>query len=164
MRSMPNDEPSYEILRALRRILRRVNEHSRMLARESGMTVPQVLALKAVAELELATPAVVARAIQLTPSTTTAVLDRLEGAGMIRRERSPDDRRKVLLVLTDEGRERAAKLPPPLQERFLERLDAIEALERGKLLDALDRIVELMDASDVDAAPLLSGEPVKPRR
>lgn len=160
---MANDEPSYEILRALRRILKRVNEHSRLLARESGMTVPQVLALKAVSELDAPTPAVVARAIQLTPSTTTAVLDRLEGAGLIRRERSPNDRRKVLLVLTDEGRGRASALPPPLQERFLQRLDTLEPLERGQLLDALDRIVELMDAKDVDAAPLLSADPVKNR-
>jgi len=43
----------------------------------------------------------------LRGSTATAVLDRLESRGLIRRELNPNDRRSFLLDLTDSGRKLA---------------------------------------------------------
>ena len=42
----------------------------------------------------------------LSTGTVTGVLDRLERAGFVRRERDATDRRKVLVVPTDEGQRR----------------------------------------------------------
>ncbi|MDX2482288.1 MAG: MarR family transcriptional regulator [Pseudodonghicola sp.] len=42
--------------------------------------------------------------MHVLPSTLTAIADRLEGAGLIRRQRDPDDRRAWLLGITDKGR------------------------------------------------------------
>ncbi len=42
--------------------------------------------------------------MHVLPSTLTAIADRLEGAGLIRRQRDPDDRRAWLLDMTDKGR------------------------------------------------------------
>jgi len=47
------------------------------------------------------------RVFGIKQSTFTSMLDRLESAGLIRREMNPGDRRSFLIHITDEGRERA---------------------------------------------------------
>jgi DNA-binding MarR family transcriptional regulator len=49
-------------------------------------------------------PGALARDLDLSSGATTSRLDRLEEAGYIRRLPDPDDRRGVLIELTDEGR------------------------------------------------------------
>ena len=45
-----------------------------------------------------------AETLVLTPSNATRLLDRLEEAGYIRREATPEDRRAVFIALTEEGK------------------------------------------------------------
>lgn len=47
------------------------------------------------------------RVFGIKQSTFTSMLDRLEQAGLIRREMNPVDRRSFLIHITDQGRERA---------------------------------------------------------
>jgi DNA-binding MarR family transcriptional regulator len=47
-----------------------------------------------------------AERVMLSPSGLTRAVDRLEDAGLIRRERLPDDARVTIARLTDEGRRR----------------------------------------------------------
>ena len=73
------------------------------------------------------------------------------------------DRRKVGLRTTESGRARLAALPSPLQERFLLRLNRLEADERTRLMHALQRVVEMMEATAIDASPILTtGDVQKP--
>ena len=58
------------------------------------------------------------RVFGLKQSTFTSLLDRLERAGLIRRELNPEDRRSLLVHLTDRGRELTTRL-----NRLLERLE-----------------------------------------
>jgi DNA-binding MarR family transcriptional regulator len=52
------------------------------------------------------TPSALARRAGLHPATMTGILDRLERAGWVARERDPDDRRAVLIkALRDRGAE-----------------------------------------------------------
>jgi DNA-binding MarR family transcriptional regulator len=67
----------------------------------------------------------VARQSGLTTGAVTAVLDRLESRGFVRRTRDPDDRRRVLVEITDLAREKALEIYGPLKEKgedFLDRL------------------------------------------
>lgn len=159
-------EVAYEILRSLRRILRKTSQHSRQIARQSGLSVPQLLCLKAIDDAdaeEETTAALVAQAVQLSAPTVTRIVDRLETAGYVARERRSQDRRKVCLSLTKLGRQRLQTLPTPLHDEFLSRLKSLSADERAMLLRSLKQIVEMMEAEDIDAAPLLTPElDVKP--
>jgi DNA-binding MarR family transcriptional regulator len=47
------------------------------------------------------------RVFGIKQSTFTSMLDRLEQAGLIRREMNPADRRSFLIHITDQGRQRA---------------------------------------------------------
>ena len=150
-----------ETLRAIRRILRKTTDHSRQLARQSGLTVPQVLCLRFIAKAQPedeVTVAMVSQAVQLAPATVSRILDRLEDAGLVLRERRSQDRRKVCLSLTDLGRRHVETLPIPLQEQFVRRLQSLSDDEQQRLLGALQKVVEMMEATDVDAAPMLAGE------
>lgn len=50
-----------------------------------------------------ATPSRVAEDLQMTSSNVAAALRELDAGGLIRRQRDPDDARRVLLFLTDRG-------------------------------------------------------------
>lgn len=149
-----------DLLRAIRRIVRRISDHSRRLSNEVGLTVPQLLVLRAIGrrheEPEL-TLAQVSKDVQLSPATVSRIIDRLERAGLVARERRSNDRRKVCLSLTAAGIDRFDALPMPLQERFVERLTELSDAEGRGLLEALQRVLELMEAGDdeVEAAPML---------
>lgn len=165
---MKKAETADEILRTIRQLIRRVSEHSRYLSRNVGLTMPQFVCLKSIGQLEeqgaeLITVAGVAEAVQLSPATVSRILDRLTRAGFVTRVRSENDRRKVHLSLTLSGSERYHALPTPLQERFIERLGELSDEQRGQLLASLRKVAELMDASNLDAAPLLvPGEEAEP--
>ncbi len=146
----------YEILRSLRRILRKVSEHSRSLAQTTGLTVRAVRRLTA--EHAEVTVAMVAARVHLANATISRILDRLERAKFIRRERLQSDRRKVGVSLTTLGEERLKDLPLPLHEQFVRRVEALDEEDRAQLLASLDRVVAMMEAEDIDAAPVLTPE------
>lgn len=145
-----------EILRALRRILRAVDRHGRRLAQQHRLTGPQLICLREIRRGEPLNPGQLARSVSLSPATVTGILDRLETRGLVTRRRRNRDKRQVLVQLTEQGADMLRHTPPPLQERFVQRLETLAPEEREHIATALARVVELMDAEDIDAAPLLA--------
>lgn len=159
-------ELAHDVLRSIRQIVRCISEHSKYLGREVGLTVPQLMVLKTIGELEAKgeeiTVALVSARVQLSPATVSRILDRLVKGDLVTRERGAADRRRVSLTLTAAGYERFQTLPTPLQERFVKRLLGLTQEERVALLAALRRTAELMDATEIDASPILApGSDVK---
>lgn len=159
---MSNRDVSEQVLRSLRRIIRKTSEHSRQIARETGLTLPQALCLQAIDQLNRngeATVARVSEAVQLAPATVSRILDRIEQAALIERQRRSKDRRKVCLVLTDAGALRVQNLPPLLQGQFVDRLMHLTSAEQREILQALEKVVDLMGAAEIDASPVLDPQP-----
>lgn len=90
------------------------------------------------------------RVFGIKQSTFTSLLDRLEKAGLIRREMNPGDRRSFLIHITDAGRELAERLNALLEtfegeirERLSDRdlegfravMAAVEEVTRVRLRD-----------------------------
>ncbi len=157
---MPYSDPSEQILRAIRKIVRRISDHSRTLARDHGLTVPQLLCMRAIRQLERAgeevTVARVSETVQLSAATVSRILERLVRAGLVLRERGTRDRRKVSLSLTEMGAGRLARLPTPLQEQFVRRLADLPEPQRLELLHQLQCVVTMMEAEHVEADPVLT--------
>jgi DNA-binding MarR family transcriptional regulator len=149
-----------DILVALRKIMRAVELHSRQLAREYGLTGPQALVVREIQRLGNASVGELAAGVNLSQATTTDILLRLERNGLIRRERSDADRRRVHARLTRAGEQLIDRTPPLLQEKFTERLRSLEPWEQTQLLSSLQRIAAMMEAEEIDAAPLLDSGPV----
>lgn len=155
--STPPADPAADVLRSIRRIVRAITLRSRELSRETGLTVPQLLCLRVLVESdEPPTFADLARALELSPATVTGIVDRLQRAGLVQRVRRDTDRRKVRVELTDAGRERVRNLPSVLHERVVARLAAMPDAQRTRLEDTLADVVKLLEATDLDAAPVLA--------
>ena len=88
-----------------------------------------------------ATHAELARRMWLSPATLTGILDTLEKAGYVRRERDESDRRVVWLALTEAGAERVQAISRDAAELFRGRLagcdPATEKIVREFLIDVI---------------------------
>lgn len=144
-----------KILQSLRKIIRSVDIHSRKLSMQHDITAPQLIALLAVAEYGPLTIASISKEVHLSPSTLVGIIDRLEAKGYAIRERSAEDRRQVMISITKEGRAFTKQAPSPLQETLAEALSKLTPLEQATISLSLERIVELMEAKELDAAPIL---------
>ena len=91
----------------------------------------------------------------VTPGTLEESFDRLERAGLVSREKSSKDKRVVNVRLTDEGRSKLEIAPEPLQAEFLRKYRKLADWEQQMLKSSLLRIAAMMDAEDLDAAPIL---------
>lgn len=151
-----------DLLTALRKITRAIDLHSKQLAKQTGLTAPQLLVLQSVAETERAKPSDVARRIHLSQATITSIVDRLAKAGLITRERSPQDRRVHEIVLTQEGRQRLIDAPRLLQEGFLQSFEQLQDWEQSLLVSSVQRIASMMNAQSLDAAPILEVGDIQP--
>ncbi|PKM22611.1 MAG: MarR family transcriptional regulator [Gammaproteobacteria bacterium HGW-Gammaproteobacteria-14] len=144
-----------DVLIALRRIIRATDLYSRRLSREAGLTAPQLLILQAIAVSDELTMGDIANEVSLSQATVTTILDRLEGRGLVTRERGSSDKRRVYARLTDAGRALIQDAPEPLQETFVRRFSALEGWEQSQIISAVERIASMMDAGHLDASPVL---------
>lgn len=150
------DRPiTHAALRAIRRILRAADRGGRRLAAASGLTPSQLLVLQEIERRGEVTPGAVASALQFGQATVTNIVDRLQADGLVTRERSDKDKRQMILRVTAEGRDRLETAPDMLQERFHRHFEALPAWEQAMILAALERLGEMLDAGDIDAAPLI---------
>lgn len=152
----PSDA-SYQILIALRRIIRAIDLHSKQLEKEFGLTVPQLLLLKEIGVGNVTTSGALAVSVSLSQATVTSILDRLEAHGMIRRRRSSEDKRVVYLDLTDAARSILDRNPSILQEHFVSQLNRLEEWEQLLILSSFRRVSAMMEADRLEVNPLLVG-------
>ncbi len=144
-----------QVIAALRRITRAIDLHSRVLMQKNGLTIPQLAALQAIRRLQPIAVGALARDIHLGAATVTGILGRLEKRGLISRTRGDVDRRSVVVQLTDEGSKLVAEAPSLLQDRFHRELAKLREWEQTMILATLQRIASMMDAEDIEAAPVL---------
>lgn len=70
---------------------------------ELGLTYPQYLVLSVLWSRDRQPVGAIAKSLALESSTLTPLLKRLEASGLVRRERSPENERRVLVSLTEDG-------------------------------------------------------------
>ena len=155
-------DSAYEdsIMRSLRRINRAIYLYSRQLVRNFDLTSPQVVCLRQILIETSISPGQLAKEVSLSQATVTGIVDRLETRGLVNRERSVSDRRRVILTLTAAGRDLCKTLPSPLQERFAQRLANLPPENQAVIDTVLSQIVRMMEAEDLDAAPVLETGPI----
>lgn len=121
----------------------------------AGLTAPQMLILQTLRDQGDAIISDVANQISLSQATVTSILDRLEKRGLVMRERSRQDKRKVFACLTEAGNDLIRNAPMPLQDYFIRQFSDLQDWEQTQIISALQRVAHMMDAQHIDAAPLL---------
>lgn len=151
-------------LRAIRRILRATDQGGHRLYAATGLTTSQYLVLQEIERRGDATPSAVAATLQFGQATITNIADRLVAAGLLTRRRGERDKRQVIMAVTDAGRAVLERAPDLLQEQFRGRFESLPLWEQAMILAALERVGSLLDATGIDAAPLIeSGAIDRPR-
>lgn len=78
--------------------------------------------------------------LEMDGATLTGILDRMEKRGFIQRKADPDDRRSVLICLTDKSKELRPQMIEITQNLDKEFRDKVSDEEFNQLLKILDRL------------------------
>jgi DNA-binding MarR family transcriptional regulator len=117
----------------------------RELLRDLGLTYPQYLVMLALWERGGLTVKDLSHALHLDSGTLSPLLRRMEQAGLLTRERDPDDERVVRVSATEAGRalsDRAQGVP----ERLLCAV-GLSPGRAGELREALDEITRSVESA-----------------
>ena len=109
-----------------------------------GITYPQYLVLMVLWETDSISVNGIAQKLILNTNTVTPLLKRMEVQGILLRERSVTDERKVIVKLTAKGKllqTEAATIPGKLASGLIS-----ETLTIAELVDLRDRLHELIDS------------------
>lgn len=96
-------------------------------------------------------PGTIAKRLGLTPAAMTHRIDRMLGDGLVTRERDPDNRVRVIIGLTDTGREKwlqVMRRASVFEEQLLQDLSGDE---RGVLGELLTRLLRRVESAQHDA-------------
>lgn len=139
------------VMKSIRRIVRAIDMRSKKVARETGLTIPQIVILHAVDELGKVTTASLSRHVDLSAATTVTILDKLESRDLVTRTRSAADRRIVHTTLTEKGAQVLQGAPPVFDWLFSKAFDELPAAERQKIIEAFRTVADLLEP--VEALP-----------
>ncbi|OPX56413.1 homoprotocatechuate degradation operon regulator, HpaR [Oceanospirillum multiglobuliferum] len=115
----------------------------RPILQEVGLTEQQWRVIRALNEYEeLESKQLAALCCILSPSLT-GIINRLEAQDYLRRRKSPEDQRRILISLTDKSKELFKELSPRLEGRYAELSNQL-GQERLELLhELLSDIIDL---------------------
>lgn len=139
----------------LRQILRATEISGRALAQKAGITSSQLIILQLVNNAPGQTPGTIAKKAGITQATVTSIMNKLEYRELIIRHRDTADKRRIFVSITEKGVESLSRAPDLLQERFVSRFSSLADWEQTYLISALERVASMLDAENLDAAPIL---------
>lgn len=108
------------------------------------------------------TPTQIGERVFKSSATTTGTLDALEYRGWVRRLPNPNDRRSVLVEITDDGRAVADEFLPGIRALEHVVLAELSARERATLLKLLAKVLAGTAAAAAEPPTPLTGRRIRP--
>lgn len=155
---LDKSETVADIIDNLRRIFQVVNEYSKIAEKDTGLTGPQLWAIKVIAQWAPIRVSDLARRMYLHPTTVVGILDRLESRELVCRTRSTTDRRVVEVNLTAQGKQLVEKAPEVAQGLLVKGLEVMPNERLSYIGGALNDLVSILGAQDMPPRLLLSPE------
>jgi MarR family transcriptional regulator, organic hydroperoxide resistance regulator len=153
-----NADEISEVIDNLRRSMKAINEYSRNAEKETGLTGPQLWAIKLVAGSAPIKVSDLARRMYLHPATVVGILDRLESKGLVQRTRSTEDRRVVEIDLTAQGQVVVGQAPEVAQGMLVKGLESLSREKLSHVSESMKEIVRILGAEDFPPQLLFSQE------
>lgn len=133
--------PRMGLVHLLRSVAVELDLRAAAFATEHGLHPTDLRALIALLDAERAgepiTPGRLGTRVHLNSPATTAVIDRLEALGFVTRERDPHDRRRVLIIVSQEAKTLGWSFFGPLITGILNAIDGFDETD----LDAYERVL-----------------------
>ena len=111
----------------------------------AGLNATDMECLRLLFQKGIASPSELARHTGLTSGATTAMLDRLEKAGLIERRPNPDDRRGTLITPAKSAAEKAASWFESARNAQDELISSYSESELEIIADIFERFAKLWD-------------------
>lgn len=118
-----------KLMRASESINNRLNRH----LAEADLTVSQFGVLEALHHLGPLNQKSLGEKLLKSGGNITLVIDNLEKCGYVKRRRDPEDRRAMLISLTDEGEDFISDFFPRHLERIVEEFEVLDPEEKDQL-------------------------------
>ncbi|MCC3772390.1 MarR family winged helix-turn-helix transcriptional regulator [Streptomyces sp. UNOC14_S4] len=153
-------DPQVEkVVSALSRLNRRMNVAYGRQTAELGLSNAEFEVLKALVlagDPYVMGPGDLAKRLGLTPAAMTHRIDRMVAEGLVTRERDENNRVRVIVGITEEGRAKwleAMRMASVFEEELLQDLSGEE---RGRLGEMLTRLLRRVERAQPDAGGRLS--------
>ena len=108
-----------------------------------GVNVTDMAALEQLLNNGPLTPSQLAERLKVTTAAATQIVDRLERAGHVSRERKTSDRRKIFVVPVEASVERAFEQLAPMLDGLDGVIAGLTPADRQVIEDFLDQVVEI---------------------
>src|SRR6476620_4898503 len=128
------------ILDGFRRIVRTLRESSRAAEQRVGVTGAQLFVLQMLSRQPEVSVNALAELTRTHQSTVSVVVSKLVERGLVRRDSSAADARRLVLSLTAEGRALLRRAPGAAQERLIEAIERLPARARNELSGYLSQL------------------------
>jgi len=150
-----------DALIALRQIQRKTELASKGLAALTNLTPSQLWVMEVLRDEHEVSLSQLVTKTQLKNASITTLVDKLVERNLVARRKCDDDRRRVWVCLTADGVKMFDDAPDLLQTVFEGRFLDLPDWHQSMVVSALERVVCLLDAENVDAAPLLQPGPIQ---
>lgn len=121
------------------RIYQRIVHAEQTLLAGYGLTASQFDVLSHIATAPGLNQQALAGRLLVTKGNVAGLLDRLECAGLVKRQSDPDDRRSHRLYLTPTGRAAFEAAAPALEAMLAQQLEALDERDGAQLMGLLAR-------------------------
>lgn len=137
---MENEGPENYICFKLNKVRRKIHRYYESKLAAFNITPVQFYVLSALWDTDEMKFKDLARRLDMDGATLTGILDRMEKRGFIKRKDDPDDRRSVLVCLTDKSKEIRPQMIEIAQNLDQEFRDKVSDDEFRLLLNVLDQL------------------------
>ena len=141
---IPTSVPVTEVFELLDQVARRLREVQRLTVSQVDLTPPQFQTLRLLWEQDGQPFKDLAVSLGCTRPTMTGIADTLEKNGLVTRQPNPDDRRSMLVALTEKGTALEGSTPDLdlIYAKCCVGLNAEEFRQLGSLLGKLDQSLD----------------------
>jgi len=140
-----------ETVNNLRRLFQVVNKQSKSVVFETGLTGPQLWAIKVLSDeaANSTTVSKLADLMYLNSSTVVRILDVLEAKTLVQRIRSTNDRRIVYVRLTDRGAAIIDRTPNVAHNLLIKGLNTLSENKLNTIAIGLSQLVNILDSQNI---------------
>ena len=137
-------EKGYEVIKRIKRLKESMHGNIERNFREMRLTGPQGMVVGILIKSGPLKIGEIAAQMELSMSTVSGILDRLERSEIITRTRSEEDGRVILITLTDAFREKSAAKFKLVEEHWSEKLNRASEEEFSAIINGLDILEKLL--------------------
>jgi DNA-binding MarR family transcriptional regulator len=131
-----------EIVELERQVGRIIGQHAHIIWIDSGLTLTQLKSLFLITNKGSTNFRKLAKALGVTPSNVTGIVDRLVEQGLVSRTQNPEDRREMTLQATDKGKALVSNLKETGIKHMTQILSLLSLRELSALAQGLSAFIK----------------------